>query len=1008
MRALSGDQGLVCRCGGWLSLWCAVTAAAAAEPVFEGQLDAWRADAELTAINVVDARTAWAVGDRGTIWHTEDAGRHWQLQHTPVDCRLNDVCFIDRRRGWAVGIASQSAPVVTRGVVLKTTDGGTTWKQIRRALVPGLLKVKFFSPRQGLALAQPSALFPTGVLTTEDGGLSWGTVVCNQRLNWSCGDFPSAEQGALAGFGGATAQFSEQRLVVQPGGNFDLRTARQLRLNAAGVGWLVGDGGLLLVTQDRGQSWQPPATIPSRDFDFRAVAVEGEHCWIAGSPGTRVFHTTDQGQTWNSTETGCNTPLLALSFADARHGFAVGALGAILATRDGGQTWTRQRGSARRVALSCLHVDPAQIPWELLGWASAGKGYLSHVALLGRRDVDAQSRVPLDFANRAHAGLVAVGGSAVEVAWQFPLRQAALRLPAEQRVAAWDRFHHGEGLDVARQYLVRQIRTWRPAVVVTDHADSATDESLAHLLHQLVLQAVEEAAQPQPVRDPLGLQPWQVKRLYASLPAGQRGSFQVTSGQVAARAGRTLGDFGSEARLKLVDGQSSFASAGPPAEMRGYRLLVNRVPGGGDLFRGLGLELGGEARRAAESPSQTLNQLQRVAFRSRNLQAAIRQSETDPVARQALGAALGRSIHELPPRLAGRLLHQVASRAHFRGEWKLAATLFDLLADEFPEHPLSDTANVWLLHLYTSQEIRHRRGVPTQDPPSPTASLSGKVELAAATEQLPRWQRLQLRVVEHLEQTRPLLFAEPPVALAVAAGARQRADDARYEQQLKSLQLTPQTPAWQAAVAAERWIQSGKGPPPVPVARIAACQNAPHLDGQIDEPLWQTALPLALTSQLGDDGDWPAEVRLAYDQEFIYCAVRCARAPGVDYATETEPRIRDAQLADRDHVDLLFDVDRDRATYFRLSIDHRGHCSDACWGDVSWNPQWYIAHHSDREWWTVEVAIPLAELIDPALDRQGTWCCGLQRTVPGVGFQSWTRNASVAIDASGFGLLSFD
>ena len=45
----------------------------------------------------------------------------------------------------------------------------------------------------------------------------------------------------------------------------------------------------------------------------------------------------------------------------------------------------------------------------------------------------------------------------------------------------------------------------------------------------------------------------------------------------------------------------------------------------------------------------------------------------------------------------------------------------------------------------------------------------------------------------------------------------------------------------------------------------------------LDDPVWRRP-PVALQSAQHDDGDWPAEVRLAYDAEFLI-AVRCREAP---------------------------------------------------------------------------------------------------------------------------------
>ena len=68
-------------------------------------------------------------------------------------------------------------------------------------------------------------------------------------------------------------------------------------------------------------------------------------------PGSCVLHSGDAGQTWELLRTDQSVPLRAITFVDAERGWAVGGLGTILATRDGGKSWRRLRGGGTRVAL---------------------------------------------------------------------------------------------------------------------------------------------------------------------------------------------------------------------------------------------------------------------------------------------------------------------------------------------------------------------------------------------------------------------------------------------------------------------------------------------------------------------------------------------------------------------------------------------------------------------------------------------------------------------------------
>ena len=69
-------------------------------------------------------------------------------------------------------------------------------------------------------------------------------------------------------------------------------------------------------------------------------------------------------------------------------------------------------------------------------------------------------------------------------------------------------------------------------------------------------------------------------------------------------------------------------------------------------------------------------------------------------------------------------------------------------------------------------------------------------------------------------------------------------------------------------------------------------------------------------------------------------------------------------------MDIFLDLDRDYATYYHLTIDHRGWAADACFGDSSWDPKWFVAARTADGAWTAEAAIPLRELIGSAEPRR--------------------------------------
>ncbi|MHC4422872.1 MAG: WD40/YVTN/BNR-like repeat-containing protein, partial [Planctomycetota bacterium] len=63
--------------------------------------------------------------------------------------------------------------------------------------------------------------------------------------------------------------------------------------------------------------------------------------YAAGAVGT-ILKTTDGGETWVAQTSGSVTGLKAMCFVNASVGFVVGTVGEILRTDDGGETWVPQ------------------------------------------------------------------------------------------------------------------------------------------------------------------------------------------------------------------------------------------------------------------------------------------------------------------------------------------------------------------------------------------------------------------------------------------------------------------------------------------------------------------------------------------------------------------------------------------------------------------------------------------------------------------------------------------
>ncbi len=997
-------------------------------------------DAQLTDVTFVNGELGWAVGDRGVIWHTADGGKSWQRQTSGVTCRLQSVCFLNEQIGWAAGGSTQPYSHTTVGVVLHTRDGGQKWQILRDKILPSIRKVGFFDAKQGWAVGHSSPLFPTGTMTTTDGGRSWTALGGGAARIWLTADFVGPNAGVLAGRDSLLA-VAGRNGIESVAADYGLRALNRVRLSASETGWLVGDGGLVLATADAGRTWSttegPLPAGANTQFDFAALAVHGSHVWIAGTPGTRVLHSPDGGRSWESAATGQTLPIRALSFVDEQRGWAVGDLGLILATRDGGRSWHKQRSQSGRSAVAGFVARPEQLPIELIAKLSADEGYLSVLEVLTREE--AEIRSPDSRESVVHEAASAAGASVGLTAWQFPLRSTALKLSADRLIEDWNRVNDGQGIEKLEAHLVARLRMWRPSVVVTVAADAR--DPLALAVNQVVLSAVEHASDPKRFAEQIsaaGLEPWKVQKVYAALPGGV-GTANINTAQVTARLGRSIGELSAPARSLVLQ---EYTAAAPNVA---FRLLVDHIPQGvgqRDFFSGIALAPGSDARRMYQESSQNnLAAAQREAQRFRNLQAILELADKRGEDGHFL-ANLGDQTRDLEPDRAAQVLFQLAKRYWTKGRADMAAECYEVLAERHANHPLAGAALTWLVQYYASGETAHRAQatgkfmahdslahavVPaSQRSPRgklPAAGSAEAVQLAggvAAASQTTATGGLiadphdigqrtakACGYAEQLEQVEPALAYEPRVRFPLAAAQKQQGRSGAAERFFQALRHHRAQDAWWTCGQGELWLLKREGPSPKPLWHVAPAMNKPRLDAQLTEPFWRSANSIELHSPQRDDGNVSAVAMLAYDNEYLYLGLSVSRHPGYRYQKFEKPRPRDGDLADQDRIDLLIDVDRDYATYYKLTIDHTGRTAESCWHDATWNPEWFVASGGDESAWTAEAAIPLSALASEPPNERTAWAVGVQRTVPGVGFQSWTLPASPEVKPEGFGYVVF-
>lgn len=240
----------------------------------------------------------------------------WYSQTSGTTKDLHSVQFpVDAQTGYVVG-----GSVTGGNVILKTTNGGTSW-------VPQV------PPDTTLAL--------WGVDFPVDANTGW--VVGGSGL--SCALFKTTD-------GGATWDWLDISSGILLGVDFPLDTL---------TGYVVGVGGTIQKTTDGGSHWNSQSSGTSRrlfSVDFPGNAMTG---YAVGDTGT-IRKTTDGGATWVSQTSGITKMLLSVDFpVSALTGYAVGGsivpreASALIRTTNGGATWDTLPGGGPPFRLNAVY-----------------------------------------------------------------------------------------------------------------------------------------------------------------------------------------------------------------------------------------------------------------------------------------------------------------------------------------------------------------------------------------------------------------------------------------------------------------------------------------------------------------------------------------------------------------------------------------------------------------------------------------------------------------------------
>lgn len=679
----------------------------------------WQDDAALHDIQFVGRKVGWAVGDHGTVWATEDGGENWRRIPVPVGSSLRSLCFWQKdgasshRIAWIAGRDTEPYTRVGFATLLKTEDGGRTWKQMGFRLPP-LNYIRFFGSERGIAVGEATNEFPTGVFLTEDGGETWQPAAGRKTTGWHTACFTEFQEGVVAGPRGRISLVAGSN-VAEP--RFDpdsLRSIRALTMTDGFNGWAVGEGALTLRTTNGAVTWEPPETaLPrqlARFMDFRAVASVGRNVWVAGSPGSVVWHSPDEGRTWHPRKTAHRQPIHSLHFSSETHGWSAGALGLIQRTTDGGKTWQIVRGGDRRTAVLTIHARPDQVPFGMLSRYAGEDGFRSVVTVMPRLESGSGFSSSFELERQLQDAVTQVGGSAAQTGWRLPVALPELDTDRDALTREWQNHTENQLVEVVVSNLVAQIRSWRPSVVVMD--EPADEDAATQLIQGAMQRAVRDAGNSDAWiehRQFASLDPWKTEAIFVRTRSSKTGQVTIRPYQILNRQAATVEAFSERGRSRLLPtgnyrAAAEFYSNLSTTEHR-FQLVSQR-----DIFSGISIPPNSAARRPnLPYDAAVSNEYARLATKQKHFRGIVDRFVDDPIRSAQLLAEVRDVVSELPRQEAAMQLTQLASDYRHRGQWELAeATLIELI-NLYPEQPISGDAMLWLLQFWGSQEMAWQR-----------------------------------------------------------------------------------------------------------------------------------------------------------------------------------------------------------------------------------------------------------------------------------------------------------
>lgn len=315
----------------------------------------------LNSINIIN--NMLLVTSDQALFVSNDGGINWERRSVNIQ-------GIDVQDSWFT--SAQTGHLACRnGKILKTTDGGATWKVTERVdyFPSDYLRITFANENVGYASRDFTELYKT-----EDGGETWHDLNFTGQAIYAIQTFDenrvivSGEYGAIlkSSNGGDSWESITYRTAYIDGNDFFA-----VHFIDENIGFATGLQGRIIKTENGGRGWDEYAITHEqvRQIELPAGDLAYALLW------SDILMSVDNGNTWvvkNGPLKGQRT--MKIDFLDSSTGFALApgqyhGSTSLYKTVDGGNSWNKTRPTdIAGTELSCLYFINQDVGFVSGGW----------------------------------------------------------------------------------------------------------------------------------------------------------------------------------------------------------------------------------------------------------------------------------------------------------------------------------------------------------------------------------------------------------------------------------------------------------------------------------------------------------------------------------------------------------------------------------------------------------------------------------------------------------------